>query len=59
MPFFWSCKFHVDPIMIRLIAIIMADFVANVPEIVVPRFEPNFFAQTIEKYRISVRDPEC
>ncbi|KAF9514737.1 hypothetical protein BS47DRAFT_1372215 [Hydnum rufescens UP504] len=38
---------------IALIAIIMADFVANVPEIVVPRFEPNFFAQTIEKYRIS------
>ncbi|KAF9514724.1 hypothetical protein BS47DRAFT_1392160 [Hydnum rufescens UP504] len=36
-------------------SIIMADFVANVPDIVVPRFEPNFFAQSIEKYRISVR----
>ncbi|KAF9519425.1 hypothetical protein BS47DRAFT_1388240 [Hydnum rufescens UP504] len=34
--------------------ILMSDLVANVPEIVLPRFEPNFFAQTIERYRISV-----
>ncbi|KAF9514722.1 hypothetical protein BS47DRAFT_1451228, partial [Hydnum rufescens UP504] len=32
---------------------LMCDFVAQVPEVIVPRFEPNSFAKTIEQYKVS------
>ncbi|KAF9504367.1 hypothetical protein BS47DRAFT_1401493 [Hydnum rufescens UP504] len=43
----------VDPIIPSLIVVLLWDFVAKVPEIILPRFEPETFAQGIEKYKIS------
>jgi 4-coumarate--CoA ligase len=30
------------------------DFVSKIPEVILPRFEPETFAQSVEKYKISV-----
>ena len=40
--------------MTRLVLVLIWDFAFKVPEVIFPRFEPTFFAQTIEKYKISV-----
>jgi hypothetical protein len=44
--------------MARLIVILLWDFDVKVPQVTIPRFEPSFFAQTIERYKISVGHPE-
>ncbi|KAF9514741.1 hypothetical protein BS47DRAFT_1392176 [Hydnum rufescens UP504] len=38
--------------MTRLV-ILLWDFVTKVPQVIMPHFEPNLFAQTIEKYKVS------
>ncbi|KAF9514742.1 hypothetical protein BS47DRAFT_838022 [Hydnum rufescens UP504] len=35
------------------LVILLWDFVTKVPQVIMPRFEPNLFAQTIEKYKVS------
>jgi hypothetical protein len=39
--------------MTRLV-ILLWDFVTKVPQVIMPHFDPNLFAQTIEKYKVSV-----
>jgi len=36
-----------------LVMVLLVDFVTKVPEVIMPRFEPNFFAQTLEKYKVT------
>jgi hypothetical protein len=43
-----------DPTRTRLIVILFWDFATEVPQVILPRFEPNVFAQATEKYKISV-----
>ncbi|KAF9514787.1 hypothetical protein BS47DRAFT_1381831 [Hydnum rufescens UP504] len=37
----------------RLVMVLLWDFVTKVPQVIMPRFEPNFFAQALEKYKVT------
>ncbi|KAF9514789.1 hypothetical protein BS47DRAFT_1361504 [Hydnum rufescens UP504] len=40
-------------IMPRLVNLLLWDFVTKVPQVIMPRFEPNSFAQALEKYKVT------
>lgn len=47
-------QIQIDPIMNRFILSLLFGMATKVLQVIIPRFEPNFFAQTIEKYKLSV-----
>jgi hypothetical protein len=47
-------QIKLNEIMTRLVIVLLWDLVTKVPQVIMPHFEPNLFAQTIEKYKVSV-----
>ncbi|KAF9514738.1 hypothetical protein BS47DRAFT_1392174 [Hydnum rufescens UP504] len=48
-----ASQIKLNETMTRLVIVLLWDFVTRVPLVIMPRFEPNLFAQTIEKYKVS------
>ncbi|KAF9509721.1 hypothetical protein BS47DRAFT_1487832 [Hydnum rufescens UP504] len=54
-----EARILVDRIIIRLALCLLFDIFVRVPQVVMNRFPPHLFPQIVEKYKISMRRPEC